>query len=295
MSTQQTAKVAGSPSLRLFEPVGWIVLAVYLALVIGFAWNPNPLAQALAAIGILAAVVHAALFYGWKDGLALFAICVVITFVMENIGATTGFPFGHYHFEVGADLPHIGVIPIIVGPLWFGMGYFSWQVAAVLLGAGARPSRTFDRVALPVVAAFVMTQWDVVMEPAGSTIAKAWIWHDGGAHFGVPLSNYAGWLLTSWLFYQAFAIYLGRRSDLPVPSAAWGRTLRLVAIAFYLSSGLTHLTPWLIGQSGEVVDAAGKLWRVGDLRATTVVTMLFTMFFTSLLAALRLATDRTGR
>ena len=295
MSTQQTAKVAGSPSLRLFEPVGWIVFAVYLAPVIGFAWNPNPLAQALAAIGILAALVHTALFYGWKDGLALFAICVVITFVMENIGATTGFPFGHYHFEVGADLPHIGVIPIIVGPLWFGMGYFSWQVAAVLLGAGARPSRTFDRVALPVVAAFVMTQWDVVMEPAGSTIAKAWIWHDGGAHFGVPLSNYAGWLLTSWLFYQAFAIYLGRRSDLPVPSAAWGRTLRLVAIAFYLSSGLTHLTPWLIGQSGEVVDAAGQLWRVGDLRATTVVTMLFTMFFTSLLAALRLATDRTGR
>jgi putative membrane protein len=295
MSTQQTAKVAGSPSLRLFEPVGWIVLAVYLALVIGLAWNPNPLAQALAAIGILAALVHTALFYGWKDGLALFAICVVITFVMENIGATTGFPFGHYHFEVGADLPHIGVIPIIVGPLWFGMGYFSWQVAAVLLGAGARPSRTFDRVALPVVAAFVMTQWDVVMEPAGSTIAKAWIWHDGGAHFGVPLSNYAGWLLTSWLFYQAFAIYLGRRSDLPVPSAPWGRTLRLIAIAFYLSSGLTHLTPWLIGQGGEVVDAAGQLWRVGDLRATTVVTMLFMMFFTSLLAALRLATDRTGR
>jgi uncharacterized membrane protein len=295
MATQQTAKVAGSPYLRLFEPACWLGLAVYLALVIGFAWNPNPLAQALAAIGILAALVHATLFYGWKDGLALFAICVVITFVMENIGATTGFPFGHYHFEVGADLPHIGVIPIIVGPLWFGMGYFSWQVAAVLLGAGARPSRTFDRVALPVVAAFVMTQWDVVMEPAGSTIAKAWIWHDGGAHFGVPLSNYAGWLLTSWLFYQAFAIYLGRRSDLPVPPAAWGRTLRLVAIAFYLSSGLTHLTPWLIGQSGEVVDAAGKLWRVGDLRATTVVTMLFTMFFTSLLAALRLATDRTGR
>jgi len=295
MATQQTAKVAGSPYLRLVEPACWLGLAVYLALVIGFAWNPNPLAQALAAIGILAALVHAALFYGWKDGLALFAICVVITFVMENIGATTGFPFGHYHFEVGADLPHIGVIPIIVGPLWFGMGYFSWQVAAILVGAPARPSRKFDRVALPLVAAFVMTQWDVVMEPAEATIAKAWIWHDGGAHFGVPLSNYAGWLLTSWLFYQAFAIYLGRRPALPVPPAAWGRTLRLVAIAFYLSSGLTHLTPWLLGQSGEVVDAAGQLWRVGDLRATTVVTMLFTMFFASMLAALRLATDRTGR
>jgi uncharacterized membrane protein len=295
MSTQEAAKIAGGSWLRLLEPACWLGLAVYLALVIGFAWNPNPLAQALAAIGILAALVHAALFYGWKDSLALFAICVVVTFMMENIGATTGFPFGHYHFEVGANLPHVGVIPVIVGPLWFGMGYFSWHVAAALLGAPARPGRKFEHFALPLVAAFVMTQWDVVMEPAGSTIAKAWIWHDGGAHFGVPLSNYAGWLLTTWLFYQAFAIYLGRRPDLPVPSAVEVRTLRLIAIAFYLSSGLTHLTPWLIGQSGEVVDAAGQIWRISDLRATTVVTMLCTMFFTSMLAVLRLATDRTDR
>lgn len=138
-----------------------------------------------------------------------------------------------------------------------------------------------------------MTQWDVVMDPPLSTISKAWIWHDGGAHFGVPLSNYVGWLLTSWLFYQAFALYLNGRRNAPAPSTAGGKALRLIAIVFYLSSGLTHLTPWWIGQSGEVMDAAGLLWRIGDLRAATVVTMLFTMFFTSVLAALRLATDRT--
>ena len=64
MSMQETAKVAGGPSRRPFEQACWLGLAVYLALVIGFAWNPNPLAQALAAIGIIAALVHAALFYG---------------------------------------------------------------------------------------------------------------------------------------------------------------------------------------------------------------------------------------
>jgi uncharacterized membrane protein len=102
-----------------FSPTGvafGLLLAVYLALVVGFAWNPTPLAQAFAAIGVLTASVHAALFYGWKDALALFSICVVITFAVENIGSLTGFPFGHYHFEVGADLPHVGVIPVIVGP-----------------------------------------------------------------------------------------------------------------------------------------------------------------------------------
>jgi uncharacterized membrane protein len=281
--------------LRAVELACWLALAVYLALVVGFAWNPDPLAQALAAIGILAALTHAVLFYGWKDGLALSAICVAITFAMENLGATTGWPFGHYHFEVGADLPHVGVIPVIVGPLWFGMGYFSWHVASMLLGVPARPGGKFEIFALPPVAAFVMTQWDVVMEPAEATIAKAWIWQDGGVHFGVPLSNYAGWLLTTWLFYQAFAIYLGRRPDLPVPPLKQMQMLRLVAIALYLASGLTHLTPWLIGQSGEVVDAAGQVWRVADLRATTVVTMFFTMLLTSMLAVLRLVQQRVDR
>ena len=293
MSAQEALKTAHRPLFPLAGAVLGILLAAYLALVIGFAWNPTPLAQALAAIGIAAACVHAALFYGWRDALAIFAICVVITFAMENTGSLTGFPFGRYHFEVGADLPHIGVIPVIVGPLWFGMGYFSWILAGTLLGAPARPASKFEVLAWPVVAAFVMLQWDVVMDPPASTISKAWIWHDGGVHFGVPLSNYAGWLLTSWLFFQAFAIYLNRRPDLTEPPAARTKVLRLTAIALYLSSGLTHLTPWLIGQSGEVIDAAGHLWRIGDLRATTALTMLATMFVSSMLAVLRLAADRT--
>ena len=292
MSAQDTMKTVGG---RSFSPLGtsfWIVLAVYLAMVVGFSWNPTPLAQGLAAIGIVVACVHAALSYGWKDALVLLAICLAVTFAMENIGAATGLPFGHYHFEVGSNLPHVGAIPVIVGPLWFGMGYFAWVVAGTLLGgAQVRLSRNIELIALPVVAAFVMTQWDVVIDPPESTISKAWIWHDGGAHFGVPLSNYLGWLLTSWLFYQAFALYLSRRREVPAWTAEQGRALRLVAILLYLGSGLTHVTPWLIGQSGEVVDAANHVWRVEDLRETTVVILLFTMVFTSILAALRLVTD----
>ena len=61
------------------------LFVAYLALVIGFAWDPTPLAQALAAIGIVVAVVHATLFYGARDALAIFAICITITFAMENL------------------------------------------------------------------------------------------------------------------------------------------------------------------------------------------------------------------
>ena len=149
-----------------------------------FCMEPDAFAQALAAIGIASAFVHAACIYGWKDALVFLALCLAITFTMENIGVATGLPFGRYHFEVGAELPHVGAIPIIVGPLWFGMGYFSWIVAGTLLGgADQRLNDKLDIIAPPLIAAFVLTQWDLVMDPPEATISKVWIWHDGGSRF----------------------------------------------------------------------------------------------------------------
>jgi uncharacterized membrane protein len=198
-------------------------------------------------------------------------------------------PFGHYHFEVDAGLPHIGLIPIIVGPLWFGAGYFSWVLATILLdGADRALGRRFNFMALPIVAAFVMTQWDFVMDAPNSTIAKVWIWHDGGGVFGVPLSNYLGWFLTSWLFFTGFALYLRRQSEMRALGTTPSFKLRAIAILFYVSAGLTHVIPWVLGSSGEVVDGAGHAWRIADIREGTVAIMLFTMLFTAVLAALRL-------
>jgi uncharacterized membrane protein len=290
--TMDNIKVDGSWSPSTRDAALWLVIACILTAGIGFSWNPTPLAQAMAAIFIASALLHASFFYGWRPALILFVICVTITFIMENIGASTGFPFGHYHFEVGAGLSHIGRIPIIVGPLWFGAGYFSWVVAATLLdGADRRLDRRFNFFALPVVAAFVITQWDLVMEPPEATIAGAWIWHDGGADFGVPLSNYFGWLLTAWLFFQAFAVYLRRWGAQQPQRLRPDRKLPLIAILFYVSAGLTHVIPWLMGQSGEVVDASGHVWQIHDVREATVAIMLFTMFFSALLATLRLVQD----
>lgn len=265
----------------------WLSVGGLLAVAIGFSWNPTPVAQALAAIFIVCALVHATFAYGARRALILFVVCSAIAFAMENLGAATGFPFGAYHFEVGADLPRVGLIPIIVGPLWFGGGYFSWTVASILFdGADRQLDRPFNLIVLPVVAAFVMTQWDLVMDAPNATIAKAWIWHDGGGVFGVPLSNYLGWLLTSWLIFQAFALYL-RHSGL-WPSSRMSFTLPATGILFYVGAGLTHIVPWIMGQTGEVVDARGYGWQIQDIREATVAILLLTMVFTALLAALRL-------
>ncbi|MGA7805609.1 carotenoid biosynthesis protein [Bradyrhizobium sp.] len=284
-----TEPVGTSPSRAGPELALWLAIAGILIAGIGFSWNPTQLAQGLAATFIACALVHAALSYSPRRALVLFVICITITFTMENLGAATGFPFGAYHFEVGAGLPSIGRIPIIVGPLWFGGGYFAWIVASILLdGADRRLDRPFNVVALPIVAAFVVTQWDLVMEAPNATIAKAWIWHQGGGVFGVPLSNYLGWLLTAWLFFTVFALYLRRSFRLAPAGRTASIKLQAVAILFYVSAGLTQFVPWMMGQTGDVADAAGYHWRIGDIREATVAILLLTMCFTALLAAFRL-------
>jgi len=215
-----------------------------------------------------------------------------VTFALENLGIATGFPFGRYHFEVAAGLPHIGAVPIVVGLLYFAMGYFSWMIASLLLDdADLHLDRLLNVVALPLVAAFVMVQWDVVMDPPNATLYHAWIWHEGGGYFGVPLSNYAGWYLTVWLFYQTFALVLHLRPRWVQPRR---HASSLLPILIYLAVALSYAMPYLTGQSGDVIEAGGRSWRAQDLRETTVVVMLFTMLFTAMLALLRWVARRGG-
>ena len=121
--------------------------------------------------------------------------------------------------------------------------------------------------------------------PPFSTLGKAWIWHDGGGYFGVPLSNFLGWYLTVWLFFQAFAVYLYRRRK---PGAeqtrAHGRAFWLVPILLYLGVALSHAVPWLLRRGGDAVDSTGQHWNALALHETTATVMLFTMLYTAVLA-----------
>jgi len=49
------------------------------------------------------------------------------------------------------------------------------------------------------------------MDAVRADIDHAWVWRDGGSYYGVPTSNFFGWFLTVYIFYQLFALYLGNR------------------------------------------------------------------------------------
>jgi uncharacterized membrane protein len=277
---------------HLRQLVLWLGLALTWMFAVAFGGQTGLAAQAAAAVSILVLAGHAFVGLGRIEACAFAAICLLVTFAMENVGVLTGFPYGHYVFLVESGLPHIGVIPPIVGPLYFAMGYASWVIANLLLNGRMAPLSRHGVVALPLLSAFVMTQWDVVMDPAGSTLAKAWVWRDGGGYFGVPLSNFLGWFLVTWLYFQGFALFAYRRRN-QAPLRSHSQLFWAIPVLLYLAAGLCHLPP-LFDADARLVDGGGRAWSASDLRETAAVVMLFTMTPTVLMALLRLASPRTA-
>jgi len=252
---------------------------------------PMPAVVALHVLPPIAfALIHGAKFYRARGILIFFAICLVVGNIIENVGVRTGFPFGHYYF---ADLmgPKLFAVPIQLGLAYLGMAYLSWTLARLILGNLQSPLVGSRTVTLPLVAAFIMVAWDFSQDPVWSTILHLWIWQQGGAYFGVPVSNFLGWYLTVYVFYQLFALYLrGRPISLaPLPPSYWN-----AAVLFYAVSAAGNIL-LAIPRAGlpVVSDPTGAQWRVGDITATCALVSIFTMGAFALLAWVRLI-DQSG-
>jgi len=239
---------------------------------------------------LLFALTHGAMFYRLRSILAFVAICVVVAAVFEYVGVKTGFPFGHYYFT---DLmgPKLCGVPILLGLAYVGMGYLSWMLAVAILG-GPRNSLTGSTVTMvPLIAAFIMVAWDLSQDPVWSTILHAWIWVDGGAYFGVPITNFFGWYLTMYVIYWLFALFLKGRSIGPtrLPSYYWHQ-----AILFYAVCAVGNILIALSPAVPSVVsDPSGAQWRGHDITTATVLVSILVMGSFALLAAVRLTGEES--
>jgi uncharacterized membrane protein len=221
------------------------------------------------------ALVHGAMVYSWRDALTFAGLCVAVGNVFENLSTRTGFPFGRYHFTERMG-PKILQVPILLGLAYVGMGYLSWMVARAMLGGRRGGLVGWRKATLPLLASVVMTAWDVAMDPIWATVGHLWIWEQGGAYFGVPLSNFLGWLLTNYVIYQLFALALRRGrgangSASEMENGAAENSVHgywRVALIFY---GVTAAGNLLLGiptpRHPVVSDATGSAWRVSDMTA----------------------------
>lgn len=145
----------------------------------------------------VASVSFTAIGAGWPRALSAAAAAFALGLAAEWAGTRTGFPFGAYRYT-GLLRPAAGSVPLVVPLAWAAMGLPGYAVGATL--ARGRAGRI-------VAGAVALTAWDLFLDP--QMIRNGfWRWAHSGPYQGVPLSNFAGWLLVSAVLMAVFDVVL---------------------------------------------------------------------------------------
>ncbi|MFB6129986.1 MAG: bisanhydrobacterioruberin hydratase [Salinigranum sp.] len=161
-----------------------------------------------------------------RAGAVLLAL-TAYAYGIEFLGVSTGWPYGAFGYGVALG-PTIAGVPVALPVFFLPLVLNASLLSRLLLGA--RADRRAIRV--PVTVGLVVAI-DLVLDP-GAVALGFWTFAAGGAYYGVPASNYAGWVLSGTVAVAAV--------DLAFP----GRTLRdrLRTCEFALDDHVSFVLLW---------------------------------------------------
>jgi putative membrane protein len=143
-------------------------------------------------------------------------------YAVEMVGVATGLPYGTFYYGDALGQKALGLVPYLLpisyAPLVLGAVAASWK-------DGSGPNH---RTHLILRSTLLLALVDGVLDPGAASLGF-WVWPEGGAYYGVPLSNYAGWLVSGALA-AALLLALGRWRTAPPPGLLDGAVL---ALAFW--------------------------------------------------------------
>ncbi|GJG85176.1 hypothetical protein tb265_03570 [Gemmatimonadetes bacterium T265] len=228
--------LSGAPPAWLAEP------ANQRALQIGWTFGP----ATTVVLGALAGLLHAAGRLGARRAALIFIFGFLISLSAELSGTHTGYPFGPYGYSGLLGYKILGLVPFNIPTSWFFMLYCSLAMCGRLLAAHD-DGRT--RWAWAAVAGLVLTAWDVSMDPA-MVRTSHWTWHLAPAaqqtalqrwfvsdlFYGMPLSNWLGWLLTGTVVARVMLAF--------VPPSLWARRVSPTTfpLVLYAVNGVLPVT-----------------------------------------------------
>ena len=152
-------------------------------------------------------------------------------YAIETTGVATGFPYGSFFYGDSLGPKVAGLVPYLLPLSWAPLGLGA--VAATAPEGKAGPRR---RAFWVLSAAVLLTLVDGVLDPGAASLGF-WVWPEGGPYYGVPISNYLGWLFSSSLA-AAILLAFGHRRWGSVPPPPGLLDSALVAVAFWVGVDL---------------------------------------------------------
>lgn len=193
--------------------------------------------------GFAFSILHAGQRYGWKSALVLLLSVFLVSLGLESLGVATGLVYGPYHYTDQLGVKFLGLVPLLIPVAWFMMMYPA-TVMAELIISHKKHDTLWMRILTAALAGFIMTAWDVAMDPM-MVRAGHWVWEVQGAFFGVPVQNYFGWWLTSFLSIGVFLL-----GTMKMKRPEKGIPARWAVISYTTQASATIITDAFIGLSG---------------------------------------------
>jgi putative membrane protein len=218
-----------------------LILACALSLVAAFFAVRYPDIQG-ASIGSYASTLLIALpsvvalfrYLGLRRAVLSLLALSILAYAIEAFGVATGFPYGTFYYGEALGPRLAGIVPYIL-PL----SYAPLVVGAVAASWGSRLRL------LHILYATLLLVWmDAVLDPGAASLGF-WVWPQGGVYYGVPPSNYVGWLLSGALA-TTLLLAAGRWSETPRPTLLDSAT---VATSFWTGVAVLSgmVAPALLG------------------------------------------------
>lgn len=233
----------------------WLRIVLPILAVVGFFVAKVPFDARLAWVSSVAilgfsvpALVGVVRAFGPGRALPLLAGLSVFAVGIEALSITTGFPYSRFVYTetIGGRL--FGLVPWTVP--------FAWIPLALGAATRFRKGGLWRRVA---GAAAYLVAVDLLLDPAAVAL-RFWKYETGSFYYGVPLQNFAGWVLSGGLAALAIHTAGGMR---PLP-AGTADSLRMIVVfwtSVCLFSGL-----WIPALAGAALacDLMAGNGRNGD-------------------------------
>lgn len=199
---------------------------------------------------------------GWRRTLVFGGILWPLAWLAEFSSTRVGVPFGLYHYTGATRGQEIYVLNV---PFMDSLSFTFLAYAAFCLArAGLRGGRA-PRVLVAGLAGFLMMALDVVIDPLAVRgerwfLGRVFYYPDGGVYFGVPLSNFVGWMIVGAVGVGAYLVCVG---DSQGREPRGGVALYYAVITFNLAVTL-WVGEWLLAVVGSVLHGALglSLWRL---------------------------------
>jgi len=221
----------------------------------------RPYVFAFFAAYLLASVPH----IGWRRTMAFTVVGYLIAFASEWLSINTGFPYGWYYYIDTTSSRELWVagVPFFDSLSYVFLAYCSYATALFILSPlkawrwnlATLETRAIRRsLAALLLGSFLQTFLDIVVDPVALQgrrwfLGQIYGYRENGLHFGVPLSNYGGWLVTSLCLVAALQVIDARRLNDP-PGGVCNLPFRsLLGPVLYVSVLLFNIAmTFLIGE-----------------------------------------------